>query len=196
MLISKFIHPEKYIKDETAWFYTHKDPRYILTNMASLPLTYKRITWKSSEALYQATKYSKTARCTSDINQIANVRQRIFEAHNAMASKITQKCAVDAGLVRPDWHKQSVPNMLYIVGLKFACNYEKIFPVLEKTGHLPIVEISSKDSFWGCKMVHYTSGTRLVGNNVLGKIWMYIRTIKEMFINGNVFDEPENFFID
>jgi ribA/ribD-fused uncharacterized protein len=200
LIIEDLLKTESYKKDSSAWFYSSRDPRYELSNMSRLSLIHRGIEWRTSEHLYQASKYSSTVKCAEEKDRnnptiMTNVRARIFMAHNGMAAKITQKCAVEAGLVRDDWQDQNITNMHYVLALKLACNYEVLNDILERTEDKDIVEISKKDSFWGCRTVYHPNGVRLVGQNVLGKLWMNIRDRKEEFKNHLEIIEPKKFFI-
>lgn len=72
---------------------------------------------------------------------------------------------------RADWFQVRVPIMAWVVALR-ASQHESVRDLLLATGDLPIVEISTRDDFWGCKRV----GGDLVGENTLGKILMGVRT--------------------
>jgi len=159
-----------YLKDECAWFYSSKDPFFEFSNMSSgFPVYYKGRKWMSTEHLYQASKYHEDAECipatAKDPNTIANVRERIFHAKNCMAAKMTQKCAVAKGLVREDWSTQSIDNMRFVLELKLLAHPKVISDALKRSGERPIVEISRKDTFWGCEQRYSQKGTLLVGNN-------------------------------
>lgn len=189
---------EVYEKREVAWFYRKVDPFYELSNMCNgMPLEYEGRKWKSSEHLYQASKYSKQAACIPESARgkqgvEPNVIERIFQAKTCMASKMTQKCAVNANLVRSDWHDVMVRNMLYVVELKVFHNPQAMSEAYKLSKTRPIVEISSRDMFWGCKRYSHVF---LRGNNMLGKVHMSVRTRLDEVIAGE-FKAPANFFID
>jgi predicted NAD-dependent protein-ADP-ribosyltransferase YbiA (DUF1768 family) len=61
--------------------------------------------------------------------------------------------------------------MLQCLIIKTQQNYTKIRQIIELTNELPIVEYSRKDPFWGAQ----PDGECLVGCNVLGKLWMFVR---------------------
>jgi predicted NAD-dependent protein-ADP-ribosyltransferase YbiA (DUF1768 family) len=50
------------------------------------------------------------------------VQQRILDSKCAREAKMTQKCAVAAGLVRSDWEKIKVDCMLWVLELKLKWN--------------------------------------------------------------------------
>jgi NADAR domain len=62
--------------------------------------------------------------------------------------------------------------MRWCLRIKLAQNWTRFGNVLEKTGQKPIVEESTKDSFWGAK----PSGDGiLLGMNVLGRLLIELR---------------------
>lgn len=173
-----------YQKSATAWFCTKEDPRWAFSNMAGgMPIFFPmprapQNEWCASEQLNQASKYGTHIMCLRAANPQADpcVRNRIRQLKNAQAVKMTLKCAVAAGLVRPDWEHPDqevrIQAMLWILELKLYWNPYTFGRTLRETGDLPIVEISTKDAFWGCKAV----GDELRGCNVLGKLLMDVRT--------------------
>lgn len=186
-----------YIKAECAWFYSSKDLFFELSNMAAgFPISYGGNVWRSSEHLYQASKYAKDVEClpADSKSTIKNVRLRILDAKNPMASKMTQKCAVSAGLVRPDWQYVNIQNMLFVLQLKVYCN-PHIKRFFKGTGDRDIVEISRKDTFWGCRDQYRSTGNVLIGENNLGILLMQVRDNIDAIIAGD-FVEPDKFFID
>jgi ribA/ribD-fused uncharacterized protein len=172
-----------YRKSEVAWFRTKKDPHWALSNMAGAMPVYwppeRTIAnrWNSTEQLYQACKYSTTVRCLPESNPDADacVRNRIRLQVNPRGAKLTQKCAVNAGLVRPDWEREEIrlKAMLWVLELKAFWNRHTFGESLEATGDRVIVEISTKDDFWGCKEF---PGGELHGENQLGRLLMEVRT--------------------
>ena len=185
MIIGRMNQPldmerKTYHRSEAAWFFSSKDPHWSLSNMASgLPIRYAGETWNSSEALYQACKYPPHATCIPATgkknNIIPYVRKRILTATTPMASKMTQRCAVKAGLVRRDWadpvKERRIHAMLWSLEQKLICN-EIFKEALLATGDFPIVEISRRDDFWGCIPV---DDDRVTGRNILGQLLMDLR---------------------
>ena len=174
---------ETYNKDDCSWFHSKDDPCWELSNMAGrMPLNFDNKKWNSSEQLYQASKYSPDAICLPEGSQtekgkIPNVRARIETMTNARGAKMTQKCAVKAGLVRSDWddpqYEIRIHSMLWVLEMKLYFNPFTFGKALRETGDAPIVEISKKDFFWGCKDIG--NGT-LEGQNVLGKLLQVVRS--------------------
>lgn len=174
-----------YSKKDTAWFFTKDDPRWELSNMAGgMPVFWPAERcpanrWSSTEQLYQSSKYSTDVRCrprNAGPEVDPCVRNRIRAQATPRGAKMTQKCAVEAGLVRPDWGPPAevrLKAMLWVLELKLFWNRQTFGRALEGTGDLPIVEISSKDPFWGC--LERPDGT-LEGENHLGRLLMDVRS--------------------
>ncbi len=194
---------QTYRRDASAWFFSKEDPRWELSNMAGKmslfwPLAQIRENeWNSSEQLYQASKYGTDVSCLPEANPYADpcVRNRIKESTNPRQAKMTQKCAVKAGLVRKDWedpdHEVRITSMLWVLELKLFWNSFNFGKVLQQTADLPIVEISTKDDFWGCKV---SEGGLLVGSNVLGKLLMRIRA-RSLEIKRRNFTYPDGWLL-
>ncbi len=200
--------PEIYSKQECAWFCRKKDSFWELSNMAGgMPLYFDNTKWNSSEQLYQASKYYPDAVCIPDSsktknNIIANVVERIKAQANARGAKMTQKCAVKAGLVRHDWddpnHEVRILSMLWVLELKLyhnrisLNNTPSFGEILKATGTRPIVEVSRKDFFWGCKD---TGNGTLEGQNVLGKLLEIVRD-RYIEIRSQNFLYPDGFLLE
>lgn len=125
-----------------------------LSNFYDAPVEYRGITYRNSEAAYQAQK-------TLDMN----IRKEFSDLSGAEAKKKAQ--AID---LRTDWDDVKVTVMYEIVHNKFAQNPD-IRDLLVATDDAEIVEGNYwNDTFWGV-----CNGT---GKNMLGKILMRVR--KEM----------------
>lgn len=113
----------------------------------------------------------------------------------AKGAKMTQKCAVKAGMVRKDWEDEKleirIHSMLWVLELKLWCNPRTFGSVIKSTGDLPIVEKSRKDDFWGAK----ENGGVLVGSNVLGKLLTLLRDEKYDQVRNREFTYPGGFLI-
>lgn len=193
------LQPSEYKIKECDWFFSSKDQNYELSNMAGqMPIVFKGVKYNSSECLYQASKYHPDTICAPESADAAilNVRERIVSTKNAMGSKMTQKCAVKAGLVRSDWMdpelQVAIHSMLWVLELKFIQN-EKFRDALMDT-ILPIVEKSRKDNFWGCLHVGPLKD-KFVGSNVLGKLLTIIRDEKYDRLMNKQVTYPEGFII-
>ena len=112
-----------------------------------------------SESLYQAAKFAGHP----------DVQQRIAEAPTARQAAAIGRTP---GLgIDPDWNEQRVDVMRWVLRMKREANRDEIDAVLAKTGERPIVEVSTRDPWWGARPV----ADRYEGHNVLGRLWMELR---------------------
>lgn len=191
---------KRYKKSKVDWFHKKTTPRWKLSNMAGqMPIYWplEKIPenrWGSSEQLYQASKYSSTVMCVPKSNPDADpcVRNRIRARNDARGAKLTQKCAVEAGLVRSDWESKEVrlKAMLWVLELKLYWNPESFGEALRRANR-PIVEISTKDDFWGCNPC---SKGVLRGENHMGRLLMHVRSRRRAVLKGK-FTYPKGFLL-
>jgi len=148
--------------DECAVIYRSKEKWGALGNMSGgYPLVVADREWNSSEAVYQACKF----RAWED-------QEAVRLAKNGFASK---KVAQTLPL-REDWESVKVPIMLRVLMAKLD-QHPQIRLILDEIGNRPIVERSKKDPFWGA--VSDTTGNFLVGENVLGNLWMRVTSLED-----------------
>ena len=113
----------------------------------------------TSEGLYQACKFAARP----------DVQQRIAEAPTAREAAAIGRTP---GLgIDPGWNAQRVDVMRWVLRLKREANAAEIDAVLAETGERPIVEVSTRDPWWGARPL----GDRYEGHNVLGRLWMELR---------------------
>lgn len=133
-----------------------RDPRGELSNMcAGFPMFYGGISWKSSEALYQAARFQDRP----------DIWEQINNASNGFTAK--QKAYEFKEMTRPDWQDIKIDVMLAVTSIKWSQHRARLQPIVSAcTG--PIVELSKKDDFWGA-----IPGERfdLIGANILGQLW-------------------------
>ncbi len=193
---------QTYRKSEVAWFFSKEDARWEFSNMAgNFPIYWPlqrsvANRWNSTEQLYQASKYNTSVVCAPASNPDVhpNVRKRIRESTNARGAKMTQKCAVKAGLVRADWEGPEEVRrkaMEWVLELKVYWNRDTFGQALRDTGERVIVEVSQKDDFWGCKE---DSEGLLVGDNHLGELLMRVRSRIPQIARGE-FTHPDGFLL-
>jgi ribA/ribD-fused uncharacterized protein len=191
-----------YKKSDVTWFFSKDNPHWALSNMAGgmeifwPPERQRSTRWNSSEQLYQACKYAGDVEClpVSSPQAEPNVRRRIREAKNARGAKMTQKCAAAAGLIRGDWESPEfvkLKAMLWVLELKAFWNYATFARVLRDTQDRVIVEISQKDTFWGCRDDGHGN---LTGENHLGLLLMQTRA-RLPEITRRQFTHPEGFLL-
>ena len=125
----------------------------------AVPIAAGPWTFSTSEAAYQAAKFAARP----------DVQRRIAEAptpREAAAIGRTPGLGIDHG-----WNAQRVDVMRWVLRMKREANHVAIDAVLAATGERPIVEVSTRDPWWGARPV----ADRYEGRNVLGRLWMELR---------------------
>ena len=113
----------------------------------------------TSEALYQAAKFGARP----------DVQRRIAEAPTPKAAAAIGRTP---GLgIDPGWNAQRVDVMRWVLRMKREADRAAIDAVLAATGERAIVEVSTRDPWWGARPV----ADRYEGRNVLGRLWMELR---------------------
>ena len=116
-------------------------------------------TFSTAEATYQAGKFAARP----------DVQQRIAEAPTpAQAAAIGRTPGLG---IDPGWNAQRVDVMRWVLRLKREANAAEIDALLAATRDRPIVEVSTRDPWWGARPV----ADRYEGRNVLGRLWMELR---------------------
>ena len=131
------------------------------SNFFPLPAPIGAGPWRfhTAEALYQASKFPGRP----------DVQQRISQAPTAKAAAAIGRTP---GLgIASTWNAQRVNVMRWVMRMKYEANPDILAAVLAKTGDRPIVEVSTRDPWWGARPV----AGRYEGNNVLGRLWMELR---------------------
>jgi ribA/ribD-fused uncharacterized protein len=140
---------------ETQVFFYEQD-FYVLSNFSAFTLWRAGMRFHTSEAAYH---YEKFPDATAVQRQIINAPS----AHEAF--KIA---AENKSLRRSDWDTVKVGIMRDIIRAK-ADQHEYVRRKLLATGDRELVEDSWRDDFWGW-------GPNRDGQNILGKLWMEVRT--------------------
>lgn len=132
-----------------------------LSNMASgYPLFINDNIILTTEALYQAMRYPL----------FPDIQNEIIIQNSPMTAKMISKKYRDK--TRQDWDDIRVKIMRWVLEVKLSQNWTKFSALLKETGNKPIIEYSSKDSFWGA--LKDVEG-QLVGTNALGRLLMEVR---------------------
>jgi len=150
-----------YARDHACGFRYTRAEWGAFSNFSPLAVPIAAGPWKfwTSEGVYQACKFAARP----------EIQQRIAEAPTpgqAAAIGRTPGLGID-----PGWTAQRVDVMRWVLRLKREANAAEIDALLAATGDRPIVEISTRDSWWGARPV----ANRYEGNNVLGRLWMELR---------------------
>ncbi len=131
----------------------------IFSNFAPLPkpVAASDHAFRTSEHLYQAAKFRESP----------EVQSRIARATSARDAANIGRHAEN----RPDadWNDRRINAMRWVIRMKREANPALIDAALQKTGDLPIVEHAG--TFWGTR----PEGEKLVGQNILGRLWMELR---------------------
>lgn len=150
-----------YSRKEAIVFRKTKEEFGGLSNMATgFPLKVNGLRIFTSEALYQACRFP----------HLPELQRVIIGQRNPMTAKMKSK--PHRGETRADWDRVKVKIMRWCLRVKLAQNWTKFSRLLLETGDRPIVEESSRDDFWGAKVV---DGQTLMGINVLGRLLMELR---------------------
>lgn len=160
-----------YVERDCAVIYRTRELFGEGSNMASgFPVRYGENDFYSTEVLYQLARFPGLM----DYRLAANQPTLMMDINipNAMTAKMNSKKY--RHLTRDDWESDGVrvKVMEAVLRLKVAQHWNRMVAFLAMTGDKPIVEKSRKDDFWGAKLDQHGN---LVGNNVLGLLWMIIR---------------------
>ncbi len=150
-----------YDRDEACPFRYTREMWGEFSNFAPLaaPIAAGPWTFTTSEHLYQAAKFGAAPA----------VQQRIARAPTAREAAAIGR-GTSAGL-DPDWMAQRVNVMRWVLRMKREANAAGIDAALARSGDRPIVEVSTRDPWWGAK----PAGDTWRGHNVLGRLWMELR---------------------
>ena len=125
----------------------------------ALPIVAGPWSFGTSEAVYQAAKFAARP----------EIQQRIAEAPTAREAAAIGR---SPGLgIDPGWNAQRVDVMRWVLRMKREANRDEIDALLAESGERPIVEVSTRDPWWGAK----PAADRFEGHNVLGRLWMELR---------------------
>jgi type I restriction enzyme S subunit len=134
------------------------------SNMSNdFPVNINSVAIKNTEALYQALRYPDDS----------ELQQKIIEQNGGYSSKLASKPHRESDKNRADWEVHKVNIMRYVLRVKLAQNFDTFGELLTESGTQPIVELSRRDAYWGCKIIKGTEN--LLGQNVLGKLLMELR---------------------
>lgn len=160
-----------YNRDEIITFSKTNEAFGELSNMSSaFPLFVNDIIIPSSEALYQAMRYSLFPKAQNEI---------IRQASPMTAKMISKKYSPYS---RQDWELIKLRVMRWVMEIKLSQHWNELAPILEETGDKAIVELSYKDQFWGAKNI---GNGQLQGTNALGRLWMDLRE-KHILTNNKI----------
>ena len=150
-----------YAKEHACGFRFTRETWGELSNFHPLvaPIAAGPFRFGTSEALYQAAKFGARP----------NVQRRIAEVptpREAAAIGRTPGLGID-----PGWNAQRIDVMRWVLRMKREADRAGIDAVLAATGERAIVEVSTRDTWWGAR----PEADRYEGRNVLGRLWMELR---------------------
>jgi hypothetical protein len=144
----------KLYNDKQVFFY--EQDFYVLSNFSAFRVEWKGCTFDTSEAAYHWEKFP-------DEQEVRDIILDAPSAHEAFKIAESQKM-----FRRPDWDEVKVGVMRDILRAK-AEQHEYVRRKLLATGDRELVEDSWRDDVWGW-------GPNRDGQNLLGKLWMEVRT--------------------
>lgn len=144
--------------DDAVLFYEQEF--YVLSNFSAFRLRWKGLDFDTVEAAYHWEKFSDG----SEAHQ--QIRSKILVARSAHeAFKLAELHRQDR---RADWDDVKVGIMRDLLRAKVD-QHEYVRRKLLETGQRTLIEDSWRDDFWGW-------GPTYDGQNMLGKLWMDIRS--------------------
>jgi N-glycosidase YbiA len=152
-----FCHMATTSEPKVIQFYGRHTPYYEFSNFYPCYVQVDGLEWPSSEAYYQAEKFS--------LPHGAELREKIRKARNATTAKqlaYTLPCD-------PNWDTRKVAVMRKVLRCKFT-QHPRLRELLLGTGNSTLVEHTKNDSFWG------DGGREGNGQNMLGRLLMELRT--------------------
>ncbi|MEY3175882.1 MAG: hypothetical protein RLZZ436_3796 [Planctomycetota bacterium] len=149
---------------ESAWFRRTKDPLGDLSNFAvGMPIRIRGFEVRSSEHLYQAMRFP----------HLPDVQFQILYADTPkMCKTIAREYDGDT---RGDWTEIRVGVMRWVLAGKILANIGRMQQMFDLSDDKPIVEFSTRDSFWGAAP-EWDGSETLVGRNVLGCLLTELRS--------------------
>ena len=150
-----------YNRDEVCPFRFTREIWGEFSNFAPLAVPIAAGSWafSTSEALYQAAKFGAAPAVQRRIAAAPTARE-------AAAIGRGERTGLD-----PRWNDQRVNVMRWVLRMKREANAAAIDAALARSGERAIVEVSTRDPWWGAR----PEGGRYRGANVLGRLWMELR---------------------
>ncbi len=147
--------------EETVFFY--EQDFYVLSNFSSFRLNWKGVDFDTSEHAYHWEKFYLVPGAWTQDGTVCDLIRRTRSAHEAF--KLAENMR---SLRRPDWEAVKVSIMTDILRAKMS-QHPYVRQKLLESGDRLLVENSWRDDYWGW-------GPNRDGKNVLGRLWMSIRS--------------------
>lgn len=139
-----------------------KDEHGCWGNMAPYPILYQDKTWLTSEALFQALRFSDEI-----------VKEEIRTQKSPMSAKMVAKKYKDKMIVQP-MSETDLNNMRLVLSLKLK-QHPELSEILKNSDAFIVEDCTKRQRgsglFWGAAL----KDDKWVGENWLGKLWMEIR---------------------
>lgn len=135
-----------------------------LGNMSPFQVEYDGKVWRTTEALFQALRFSDES-----------IRELIREQKSPMSAKMIARKHREFATVTP-LGQEDVQNMLTCLNLKLENNPSLIEELIKTEDSIIVEDVTARGNrgsnlFWGARY----DGTDWSGQNVLGELWMQIR---------------------
>lgn len=135
-----------------------------LGNMAAYPIEYNNRIWKTSEALFQALRFSDDM-----------IREKIRMEPSPMGAKMRAKSFRNLYAIAP-MSNDDIANMKICLNLKFTQHKDLRAKLLKTLDHIIVEDIGKRrgirHEFWGA---YRADQNKWLGNNKMGELLMELR---------------------
>lgn len=153
---------ERYNLDKVFTYnFNNKKSRFSILSMKIPTQLNNEIIFSRLVLLYESMKYTSHP----------EIQKRILEGKNDFNDILVN---IDKKFVRKDWEFIKVDVMYYCLRLGLVFFPMTIGEILRETKNMHIFELNKDDDFWGVKRLK-GDRSKLVGENVRGKLWMKLR---------------------
>jgi ribA/ribD-fused uncharacterized protein len=178
-LMMNWVDPSGRVQEDCAVLFRVREEFGEFSNMAGgYPLEVMGMTVPSSEALYQAMRFTEHP----------EIQREILDQSSPMAAKMVSKRDRRRDrLTRRDWPEIRVDVMRWSLRIKWTQHIDSLFSTMMSTRQRAIVERSRKDRFWGAVL---EDDHQLHGENRLGCLLMELREELRQWLAASDDDEP------
>ena len=139
-----------------------------LGNMSPYPLDFGGIIWRTSEALFQALRFTDN-----------DIKELIRAEKSPMGAKFVMKANKEFITTEPHSIKD-VNNMRMCLKIKLQQHPELVDELIKTGDKLIYEDVTARGDkggnlFWGAMLVENEDGFHWVGKNTLGILWMELR---------------------
>lgn len=157
--MNKYNKNKYFIKDCITFRRTHEEYGGLSNMAGGYPIYIDGVKIRTSEALYQACRFP----------DYPEIQKEIIDQKSPITAKIISR-KYDH-FTRKDWLGNRVQIMNWCIHMKLLYNWRKMGKLFEQTMDKELVELSTKDDFWGA----FEKGSYAEGYNVLGKLLKQVR---------------------